>query len=238
MTSERDFDRLARAWLELGPDQAPDPAVAAILRAVDATPQVRRPFALPIRRPLAGAAVAALAIVVVGGAILLSQRNQPQTGSPATLPTAAPSPSPEISPLPSATPVEIVLQRSPANLGCDSMEPGYRSVTVRIDPASDVYVDVANPASDGTFARVNVDVWAEVDPVPSMSPGVETLRAGTRLPIYWPPGFTASGGEALVIRGLRGEEVARNGTKLDVEAAGYFSCAGRRGIYVLDNQPG
>ena len=46
MTSERDFDRLAQAWLELGPDEAPDRAVAAVLQAAETTPQVRR-------RPLA-----------------------------------------------------------------------------------------------------------------------------------------------------------------------------------------
>jgi hypothetical protein len=31
MTSERDFDRLARAWLEQGPDEAPDRVIAAVL---------------------------------------------------------------------------------------------------------------------------------------------------------------------------------------------------------------
>ena len=48
MTEERDFDRLARAWLELGPDKAPDRAIAAVLQAVETTPQVRsRPWRLP-----------------------------------------------------------------------------------------------------------------------------------------------------------------------------------------------
>ena len=47
MTDERDFDRLARAWLELGPDEAPDRVIAAVLQAVEATPQVRRPLRWP-----------------------------------------------------------------------------------------------------------------------------------------------------------------------------------------------
>ena len=50
MTSERDFDRLARAWLELGPDEAPDRVIATVLQAADTMPQVRRRVAWPIWR--------------------------------------------------------------------------------------------------------------------------------------------------------------------------------------------
>ena len=65
MTTERDFDRLARAWLELGPDEAPDRVIAAVLQAAETTPQVRRPLRWPIwrsfhmtRLPIAAAAAA------------------------------------------------------------------------------------------------------------------------------------------------------------------------------------
>ena len=44
MTANDDFDRIARAWLDLMPDEAPDRAVHAVLQAVETTPQVRRPW--------------------------------------------------------------------------------------------------------------------------------------------------------------------------------------------------
>ena len=101
MTSERDFDRLARAWLELGPNEAPDRVIAAVLQAVETTPQVRRPFrwligrSFPMTRLTIAAAVAAVIAIVVGGGLLLTQRNQPPVGS---------TPSPSITDLPSASP--------------------------------------------------------------------------------------------------------------------------------------
>ena len=103
MTSGRDFDRLARAWLELGPDEAPDRVVAAVIEAVEDTPQVRRPLRWPIWRFLMmnhvsqAAGAAAVLVVVLGGGILLSQRNQPAIGGPTDVPT----PSPSIMPTPS-----------------------------------------------------------------------------------------------------------------------------------------
>ena len=50
MTTDRDFDRLARAWLETGPDEAPDRVIAAVLQAAETTPQVRRGLRRPFRR--------------------------------------------------------------------------------------------------------------------------------------------------------------------------------------------
>jgi hypothetical protein len=240
MTHERDFDRLAKAWLDLGPDQAPDRVVAAVLRAAQTTPQVRRPFVLPIWKPLAVAAVAAVAIVVVGGGLLLNQRNQPIVSGPG--PSASVTASPSVNPSPSAEP--IVLQRSPANLGCDSIDSGWRSATIHIDPESDVFLEIANPAFDGTRDRVNVDVWAEVDALPSASPATqqfETLPPGTRLAVYWPTDFTATNGDTPLILGARGEEVARDGTRIDQEftkRTGYFMCASRDAIWVLEQAPG
>ena len=52
MTTDRDFDRLAQAWLELGPDEAPERTVAAILQVTEAMPQVRRGFRWPAWRNL------------------------------------------------------------------------------------------------------------------------------------------------------------------------------------------
>lgn len=189
-------------------------------------------------------AVAVLAIVVIGGALLLTPRNQPNVGGPAASPSATPSPSLDLTPAPSAptaSAAPIVLQRSPTNLGCDSMDSGWRSATVRIDPESDVYLEIDNPAYDGTTDRVNVDVWAETDPFPSGNPEGQpdgTLPPGTRIPIYWPADFTATNGDTPVILGARGEEVARDGTKIDQEftnRTGYFTCGS---LYITEQAPG
>ena len=118
------------------------------------------------------------------------------------------------------------------------MDPGWRSATVRIDPESDVYLEIA---TDGTMDRVNVDVWAETDPFPSGSPETQpevTLPPGTRIPIYWPADFTATNGDTPVILGARGEEVARDGTRIDQEftnRTGYFTCGS---LYITEYGPG
>ena len=203
----------------------------------------------------AAGAVAVLAIVVVGGGLLLSQRNQPTTGGPVTSPSVMPSPSiapsasvtpsasvaptPSVAPSPSApaaSPAAIVLQRAPTNLGCDSIAPGYRSATIHVDPESDIVLEVNNPAYDGTKDKVDVDVWAEVD----AAGGVEPQVVGTRLAVYWTAGFNATDGATPVIRGPRGEEVARDGTRIDGEftkLTGYFTCLSRNALYVLEIAP-
>jgi hypothetical protein len=103
MTSERDFDRLARAWLELGPEEAPDRVVAAVLQAAETTSQVRRPFgwptwrSFPMNRLSVAAGAVAILVVVIGGGILLNRGNQSGGvgGPPVAAPTASPpSPSP------------------------------------------------------------------------------------------------------------------------------------------------
>ncbi|MEA2619783.1 MAG: hypothetical protein QOC97_556, partial [Chloroflexota bacterium] len=111
MTSERDFDRLARVWLELGPDEAPDRVIAAVLQAAEATPQARRPLRWPVwrsitmsRLPIFATAVAIL-VVVVGGGLFLSRSNGPAgIGVPSASPTALPSTAPSASaaPVPAA----------------------------------------------------------------------------------------------------------------------------------------
>ncbi len=98
MTETRDFDRLARAWLDLMPDEAPDRVIDAVLQAVDVTPQRRPPFDPAIRRffPMNRLTYAAVAVAIVllgGGALLLTQFRQSNVG-PSQGPTATPVPSP------------------------------------------------------------------------------------------------------------------------------------------------
>ena len=97
MTNERDFDRLAQAWLELGPDEAPDRVIAAVLQSIETTPQERRRIGGPTWRPssmnrlLVVAAIAAAFVVAIGGAIILTRPGQGSAGSPSAPPSPSPS---------------------------------------------------------------------------------------------------------------------------------------------------
>ena len=101
MTTDRDFDRIAAAWLDLMPDRAPDRVVADVLEDVALTPQARRPLVrLPWASPRTDrfmliAATVLLGAALLGGALLVGA-GRPTTPlpTPAVLPTAAPSPTP------------------------------------------------------------------------------------------------------------------------------------------------
>ena len=98
MTANREFNDIARAWLDLMPSEAPDRVVDTVLQAVEATPQVRpsystsRRFTTMTRFALAAAAAAAIAI----GALIVYTRPSSNVGPP-----SGPSPSPS-SAVPSA----------------------------------------------------------------------------------------------------------------------------------------
>jgi hypothetical protein len=80
-----------------------------------------------------------------------------------------------------------------------------------------------DPASDP-------DVWAET-------------AAPKKLAVKWTDGFSATNGSSPMIVGPKGEEVAHNGTKIDVLAAayprlaGYFVCLAPDALYVLETDP-
>lgn len=96
MTHQRDFDRVARAWLDLMPDEAPDRVLASVIEAVDRTPQVRRPVANLWRIPkmnrlaLAVAAAAVIVVAVIGGSMLI--RPSTNVGGPSPTPTPLSTP--------------------------------------------------------------------------------------------------------------------------------------------------
>jgi hypothetical protein len=138
MTDDRSLERAARSWLELGPTQAPDRPVEAALALIEHTAQERawpRPFD-GMRWRLGGrsvAAVAVLAVVLVGGLAIL--RPDPGPG-PAISPSPSPSASsgPSTSPPPAASaseaapPVLTATFRSPRN-GFSLTYPGDWTVT-------------------------------------------------------------------------------------------------------------
>ena len=96
MSDDRSIERSARAWLELGPTQAPDHAVDAALRTIDTTSQerdLRIPWRFPTMNPLARVALLlTVAFVAVGAGLYLLR---PAVGPPIG---GAPSPTPAVVP--------------------------------------------------------------------------------------------------------------------------------------------
>lgn len=98
--NEQAFERRARAWLELGPTEAPSSAIDAVLAAVERIPQEQpavvalpqAPRVLRGRRParrLVLLAAAALLLLAIGAAVYVGS----QTSTPPPAPSAAPLPS-------------------------------------------------------------------------------------------------------------------------------------------------
>ena len=103
MSSERDFDQIARAWLDLMPDEAPDRTIDAVLQAVATTPQVIRPTAVKRRlltmNRFVSAGIAAAILVAAGTFLVITRPTTPGIGSPSQPPLASPLTSPSASSL-------------------------------------------------------------------------------------------------------------------------------------------
>lgn len=97
---DRDFDRIATAWLDLMPSEAPDRVIESVLQAVDTTPQVRRPVLRgPWRSPrmnrfLILIAAALLGVALIGGALLSGGSKPAPAPSFETINIPAPTPTP------------------------------------------------------------------------------------------------------------------------------------------------
>ena len=105
MSVRRDFDDIARAWLELMPDEAPNHVITDVLAAIATEPQVRRRPWLTWRHSHMKSSLVALgaaAVVVVAGVIAVARSNDrslvgatptpPASAAPATTaPSAAAS---------------------------------------------------------------------------------------------------------------------------------------------------
>jgi hypothetical protein len=157
-----------------------------------------------------------IASFVVGVVVLgcsPAASSSPSAAAPSAAAPSAAAPSQIASGTPIASSGSIVLERT-GPIGCDAIGVDYKSATINIDAASDP------------------DVWA----------GTDTEQPG-KIAVKWTDGFFATGETEVIIRGPKGEEVARDGTVIDVPAgayprlAGYFVCLGPDALYVLETDP-
>lgn len=101
MTTDRDFDRITRAWLDLMPDKVPDRTLDDALRAVEMTSQARAPLVRLPRRfdrfdrfnRFVLVAAALLGIAVIGGTLLVGGRLDAPLPSTTPVPSATSGPS-------------------------------------------------------------------------------------------------------------------------------------------------
>jgi hypothetical protein len=143
MTDERNFDRLARAWLDLMPDEAPDRTIAAVLQAVETAPQARPPYRWLTRRfpnmnRLSLAAAIAAAVVAVGGGLWLTRSEGPPTGAQSPSPSPSPSGAP---PSAALTPEELQYPWLGEVVEAPDLPVGRDRWILQIGPST-VYLDV------------------------------------------------------------------------------------------------
>jgi hypothetical protein len=155
--------------------------------------------------------LAVSAVLALGGCTAGAAETPPPSGE---TPPPSPSPTP---PAPTSAPPAIVLNRSPADLGCDSIGwpddvERFRSLTFRIDPAA---AEQVMAVSD----------------------------TGVELETSWAPGFEPGSATERVVRGPDGQVVARDGEVVDLpEAAnpelhGYLLCLTPTTLDVMERRP-
>lgn len=94
MSTERNADRIVRAWLDQMPDEAPDRVIAAVLQAAETTPQQRPSWSsgrwrLPIVTRFQLIAAVAVIAIAIGGMVVLGPRLSSQVAAPSATPALA-----------------------------------------------------------------------------------------------------------------------------------------------------
>jgi len=215
--TDRDVTRVVRSWLEEGVTALPDRVLDAVLDQLPATPQRRswwtawRPSVVNSNTVRFGLAAAAVVLVAIVGIYLVGG---PNVGGP---PDSAPSPSAELTPFPTATPM-------PRLSGQESLAAGR----YRVDPTIPMVVTVEVPdgwgaggpwvvfgpkgfdAPDGMAIRFYTVRRLFANPLspdegflPEVGPGVEDLVNAMVNHPDWP----TTGAEAITIDGYAGQVV-------------------------------
>ena len=112
MTTDRDFDRITKAWLADGPEELADRVLDAVVDEIHLTPQ-RRAWRAPWRFPTMtfparAATVAVIGALVIGGAVIvLGRPGQSTVGGPGATPSPSVAPPPSVAASPSAAAIVV-----------------------------------------------------------------------------------------------------------------------------------
>jgi len=159
MSTERDFDQIARAWLDLMPDEAPDRTISAVLEAVETTPQAIRPASIPRRihtmNRFVSAGIAA-AVLIAAGAFLVVSRPGTDVGASPSPSASASGTAAGVGPLPDA------LRATWIGFAGENatLQTGAGPVSLRVDPIGSS-VEAANFGPGHGYASTATQLGAD-----------------------------------------------------------------------------
>jgi hypothetical protein len=171
MTAERDFDRIAAAWLLDGPTELPDRVIDAVVDEIHLTRR-RRALGLPWRFPTMtspvrlAALVAVVALIAIGALALGVGRSAP---APSEAPTTAPATAAAVVPSVPSTIGVPVLDRT---FTSDRM--GY---SIKIPAGASV-----TPATQSWAASTEAPVWGSPQADQIVSDDIRLIATQQKLP--------------------------------------------------------
>lgn len=230
MTRTRDFDRVARAWLDLMPSEVPDRVVDTVLQAVETTPQVRPPIGATFRRSnlmnrFSLAATATVIVVVAGGALLFNQlqAKRPDAGSPVPSSSAAESPAASAT---GALPAALQARWFGSPKAVSGMTPGAGSTVVF--SASSLAITQSNEQNTAhlTATATLVGGQLRVQTGQGVAGGCTSGQAGTYSFSLSPSGQTLTITTTSDDCAVRGAALAGTWWKVDCQAGPLSSCLG------------
>jgi hypothetical protein len=230
MTRTHDFDRLARAWLDLMPSEVPDRVVESVLQAVETTPQVRPPIGAAFRRSnlmnrVSLAATAAVIVVVAGGALLFNQLQTrgPDSGSP--VPSSSPAASVEASPT-GALPAALQARWFGSAKAVPGMAAGAGSTVVFSASGLAITQSNAQNAAHLTATATLQGGQLHVQTGPGIAGGCTAGQVGAYRYSLSPSGETLTITTSSDDCAVRGAALAGTWWKIDCHAGADASCLG------------
>jgi hypothetical protein len=232
MSTNRDFDRIAKAWLAEGPNELADRVLDDALAEVQLTNQRRGLFApwryAPMNAFSRAAAAVVVAALVLGGAVYLLGRNNPSVGGPGATPTVSPSPA-IAGPSPTELPASALVPFTSAQYGYTiSVIKGWGAqvATRTLHGTEPLYGNdpqIFTPAGDS--------IMGGLDAIQS-GPSGRLLIAGSAMPA----GTTLASWTAETTVAKCGAPTSQAAITVDGEAATLTTYAGAQACFGLSQQ--